>query len=201
MRRPFLAAFVVLTALAFPAVAEAQLGKRYRRTSDDWSGNLFLFAGQKILDEDDWEPIDEQLAFGVMADLGIPGWPVNLALDVFYSFNDDEVGGVDVSGDTLEFNLGVRKYFALTGDKEEGLSIFVGGGLCLAFASAEVDGESEDANGVGFWVDAGLIYTLGGGWTIGAEVGFTSADVEFEDADVEAEAGGIRYGVVLGFRW
>lgn len=66
--------------------------------------------------------------------------------------DDDNVSIIDFDGETLEFNIGVRKYW-----ESDKLQAFIGGGL--AIIRAELEGSllgicvSDDDRGVGIWAD------------------------------------------------
>lgn len=199
MRIPLPAAAVFVLAMLWPAVAEAQLGRRYREQGDPWGGSIFLFGGQKQLDEDDWDPVDTHLALGALADITPPNWPVSIAFNTIFSTDSDSEGGLDLDGTTWEINLGVRKYFDFADD----FRLFVSGGVAYATATIEISGSgadiSEDANGIGFWADTGVLYRIGERFSIGFTVGYTAVEVDFDNFD--AEAGGLRYGLIVGWQW
>ena len=110
-----------------------------------WTGNINGFLGMKQLDEDDWEPVEEQTEFGVKLDFKQESWPVSIAIDYLVSSDDDSglyyvsgygVIAADVEGETSELCLGVRKVW----DQSPTMRPFIGGGLALISAEAKVSG-------------------------------------------------------------
>ena len=124
--------FAVLALVPFllsASVASAQ---------DQWTGNINMFLGQKNLDKDDWEPVEEQGEFGIEVDFREKDWPVNIAIDVLASSDDQSIidpffGQVDLEGKTTEFNIGIRKIW-----DESSVRPFIGGGLSYIRAEAKV---------------------------------------------------------------
>jgi opacity protein-like surface antigen len=206
MRNVWIAASVAASTLLWPAVAEAQRGRGgHRDNLREWGGNIFVFGGQKQLDDDDWGELDTHLEAGLLLDVRPPNWPVNLVLDNRYSWDDDSEGSVDLEVSTWEVNLGVRKYFAL--GRDGAFQVFVGGGGTFGMASIEAAAggqtESDDETGIGFWADAGAVYIFEGGFTLGVEIAYSTWDAEgeIEDESFEVDGGGLHFGVVIGFHW
>ena len=177
--------------------------------AQDMTGNINVFLGAKALDEDDWEPVEDQSEFGIKLDLRSKDWPVNIAIDYLASKSDEEsvllfdpdLGTVELEleGETSELNLGVRKIW----DHFPYVRPFIGGGL--SFITAEAKGSalgvtiSDDDSGVGIWIDGGVYWTLADHFNIGLEAAFSSAEVTLFDVDVEA--GGGHFGILAGYHW
>ncbi len=179
---------LVLAGLCTPAPAIA----------GDWTGNANFFLGQKSLDSNDWEPLEDQIEFGAEVSWGPKSWPVLIATDILISGDSDDISGVDVDAATSEFDFGVRKIWAV-----ESFHPYVGGGLAIVGAAIEASsgGNSidESDNGVGVWVGGGAFWRLGSHFNIGGSVRFSTADVEFGSEDVDA--GGFHVGLLLGWGW
>jgi hypothetical protein len=175
---------------------------------DDWTGNVNLFLGVKYLDEDEWEPVEEQNEFGIKVDFKQQRWPVSIVIDYLSSIGDetalmfDPLLGTlefDIEGETSELNLGVRKIW----DQSPHIRPFIGGGI--SYMSAEYKGtalritvsDSDDA--VGIWFGGGVYWTLTDHLNIGLEAAFSTAEVTL--FDVDADAGGGHFGVLAGFHW
>jgi len=192
------------------AACQVFTGAALASPRQDWTGNVNLALGSKMLN-DDWEPVDEQTSFGLMLDARRAHWPLNLAADLFLSWDDDEetvfipgtgVVSVDVKGKTTELNLGVRKLwegFAYV----NGLTPYVGAGVAAVWAEQEVDGpnvdEEEDGIGVGLWAGGGAYFTLVEHFNLGVDVRYShTTDVDlFEDVN----AGGFRASFLAGYHW
>jgi hypothetical protein len=164
----------------------------------DWTGNANFFLGQKSLDSNDWEPLDNQGEFGAEVSWGKKAWPVLIATDVLVSGDSDEISGVDVDAATTEFDFGVRKIWEVKTFRP-----YVGGGLAIAGAAFEASGGGnsidDSDNSVGVWVGGGAFWRLGSRFNIGGAVRYSTADVTLFDEDVDA--GGIHIGLLLGWGW
>ncbi|MFB0532662.1 MAG: hypothetical protein ACETVU_03235 [Desulfatiglandales bacterium] len=175
---------------------------------DDWTGNLNVFLGAKLLDEHEWEPVEEQDEFGIKLDLKQQGWPVSIVIDYLSSSGDetalmfDPLSGTvefDIEGETSELNLGVRKIW----DQFPHIRPFIGAGL--SSISAEYTGTalgitvSDSDNAVGIWFGGGIYWTLADHFNIGLEAAFSTAEVTL--FDVNADAGGGHFGVLAGLHW
>jgi hypothetical protein len=180
------------------------------QTSSDtraWSGNINLFLGAKILD-DDWEPIDEHAEVGVLLDLKHKKIPLSIALDLFYSEKDKDIGvavldfgtfDTKVEAQTIEVNIGVRKIW----ENFTYVRPFIGGGL--AFIGAEFEASalgqsvSVDDEGIGAWIDLGIYVTLSQQFNIGIDARWSKAEVDL--FGVDGEAGGWHIGALIGYHW
>jgi hypothetical protein len=172
-----------------------------------WSGNINLFLGAKILD-DDWEPIDEHAEVGVLLDLKHKKIPLSIALDLFYSEKDKDIGvtvlgfgtfDTKVEAQTIELNIGVRKIW----ENFTYVRPFIGGGLAFIGAEFEASalGESVsvDDEGIGAWIDFGIYVTLSQQFNIGIDARWSKAEVDL--FGVDSEAGGWHIGALIGYHW
>jgi len=174
------------------------------------TGHVNFFLGQKSLDSGDWDPVDEQGEFGVVMSFGRDDWPVHIAVDLLGSTDEGEifdtlVGEIDVTGSTVEIGLGVRKIWST-----KRAHPYVGGGLALLSAEAELDSSFGDADAdddtVGGWVGGGVFWRLGQRFNIGADVRWSSGEVDLDfgggvPVASDVEAGGFHLGLLLGFGW
>jgi opacity protein-like surface antigen len=166
-----------------------------------WAGgNVNVMYGQKNLDDDDWEPVEDQREYGIMFDFKAnDNWPISIALDLLFSDDDGDYYGVDIEGETQEFNLGVRKYFPVTPQFKP----YVGGGL--AYISAEYSGSyagvgvSDDDSEVGFWLGGGAVFTFAERINIGVDLRYSQAEVTLYGVD--GEAGGTHLLVFAGLHF
>jgi opacity protein-like surface antigen len=163
---------------------------------NEWHGTVRLFFGAKQLDEDDWEPVDSQGEFAILTDFGPADWAVRLAFDLrFAASEEEEVLGLDVTSSTWELNLGVRKVF----DTGSIVKPFLGAGLAFGGATLDIEIDDESDGGVGIWFDGGVDISLGGPVSLGLELSYST--IEIEIADFDTDAGGLRFGITLGFSW
>jgi hypothetical protein len=196
LRIPVVAAIVSLTIVAPAAVAGSD-------------GHVNFFLGLKSLDGGDWAPVEDQGEFGVVMSFGQDDWPVHVAVDVLASGDESSMfdpllGDIDVTGATYEVSAGVRKIWS-----RNALRPYVGGGLALVGAAAELDSNFGDADAdddaVGAWVGGGLFFRLGKRFNIGGDVRWSSAEVDLDFGGglvtPDLEAGGLHVGLLLGFGW
>jgi len=119
--------------------------KAYAQEQKLWSGNINVFVGTKLLDADDWEPVEDQFTLGVGLDFRPPNWPVSLALDWSYSWDEGEESvivfdpwlgpltfNVDLEGKTMEIDPGIRYIY----EKLPYVRPFIGAGLAVIWAEA-----------------------------------------------------------------
>lgn len=166
-------------------------------------GEINLFYGQKELEKNDWEPVESQQAIGVELTFGHE-WPVAVAIDYFRSDDDATYSyygyTAKLETEIKEIDAGVRYLFR----KDKKIVPYVGGGL--AYADAEITlkepdfgNESISDSAVGLWAAGGVNFRIGRFFNLGVDVRTSTAEVEFFDTEVDA--GGLSYGVLLGFRW
>jgi hypothetical protein len=162
----------------------------------EWTGNVNFFLGGKTLDDEDWEPVEEQAEFGIEVDFAKKTWPVNIAIDLMVSAKEENPLGINIKGETSEFNVGVRKIF------DAGIMHpFIGGGISFISAELSIFGLGVSGNDTGYWVDAGIYWRLTEHFNLGFEVKKSSADVTFSDISVTADGGGEHFGLLLGYHW
>jgi hypothetical protein len=174
----------------------------------DADGHVDFFLGQKTLDSGEWDPIDRQAEFGVVMSFGRDEWPIHIVADVLVSGNDGTLVGpidVDVSGATFEAATGVRKIWG-----KKAFHPYAGAGIAILGASIEFDipgvGIVDDSDStIGPWVGGGLLWRLGTRFDIGLDVRWSSGDVDLDFGDgvtlPNLDAGGLQYGLLLGFGW
>jgi len=164
--------------MASPSVAEME-----------YDVNFIL--GVKMLEEDDWAPVEDQSEFAVSSTFGGVDWPVHIALDLVASADDNEDFGFKIEGSTLELDVGARKIW---GKKTRP---FIGGGLALINGEFEAFTLSDDDDALGAWLDAGVFWRLGRRFNIGIEARISWAEITLFGMD--GEAGGEHIGLILGF--
>jgi hypothetical protein len=178
----------------------------------DADGHVNFFLGQKSLDSGDWAPIDEQVEFGAVMSFGQDDWPVHIAVDILGSYDEQDMfepslGTVTVSGSTFEADAGVRKIWKV--GKSKKCFPYIGGGVGIIGAAAKVDAgfASVDANdaAIGFWAGGGAFWRLGRRFNIGLDARYSTADVDLDFGggvvSNNVAAGGLQYGLLLGFGW
>ncbi len=171
-----------------------------------WSGNINLFLGAKILDEDEWDPVDRQAEGGVLMDVKHRAMPFSIAIDLLYSRDEEDIDvavlgidsmSVEVVGETLELALGIRKIWEGT----KRFRPFLGGGLAVVRAEIEASGLGRSISNndtvLGVWLDAGAYVTLDGRWNLGIDGRWSWAKADLLEVE-NADVGGWHLGVLLG---
>ena len=184
----------------------------YAQEQKPWTGNVNVFIGGKFLDEDDWEPVEEQFEFGLQIDFRPVDWPINLAADISHSRDEGSeyvliydpwfgyIGmDVDLEATTTEVNLGIRYIY----EELPYVRPFIGGGPALIWVDTEGTAlgitVSDDDWGLGFWIGGGAYVTLAKHFNLGAQVRYSWAKVELFDE--KFQAGGWHLGGLVGFHW
>jgi Outer membrane protein beta-barrel domain len=161
------------------------------------ASNVDFVLGQKSLEKSDWDPVDHQFLFGAQGDLQPEGWPIGLAYGALLSIGAKSVGGVDLTGTTVELRAGARKVFL-----EEGAVIrpYIGGGIAMIAASLDADvggvTVSDDDVGFGPWFGGGVYFAVSDELHVGLDISKSQADVTL--FDVDADAGGVSIVVLFG---
>lgn len=168
----------------------------------EFTSNLNVFFGVKKLDKNDWDPLQSQTEMGILFDTKQKDWPVSIAIDILYSWDDEQYTNATVKANTTELDLGLIKRWENAGS----FSPYVGGGISLISAEGTIsysgyDYTVVDDSGVGGWVKGGASVTLDDGTNIGFELRYSQAEVELNDFDYNYEAGGFHAGVFVGYHW
>jgi hypothetical protein len=177
-------------------------------------GYVNFMIGQKVLDSDDWDPIDKQASIGVEGVFGPAKWPVQLDAYVSRTSGDKAatINGVqgNLEAETYEFGLGLNKTFG-----ESRVRPYVNAGVVHAKVDVTVSQSgtsgSDGASGFGFWGGGGVYYRVGSAFNIGGAVRYSAADVDFDSftttvgsvpiSGQTVQAGGLAFGVLLGWSW
>jgi hypothetical protein len=196
MKKTVFFAFVVLFMFQAPSYCET------------WTGNINLLLGEKELDENDWEPVEDHSEFGVAFDIKKESWPVSFTIEYLSSEGTEEeevfISGlgyfdVEYEGTTTELALGIRGIFELT----PMFSVFIAGGFLKVDAEAKVTIDnisvSEEEDGNGHWYSIGFFLTLAEHLNLGAQLRWSEAEVEVNGYD--AEVGGQHTLFLVGYHW
>ena len=186
-----LALMIVIAIAAAPALAE---------------GNANFLLGVRQLDEDVWDPLDQQGAFGVTVDFGGAEWPIHLETGFYGSADEEDVFDNflllegELSASVAEFFFGVNKTWETSGKTRP----FVGGGLATVTTDIELDtpiGDADDDDSsLGAYVHGGVFWRLGKRFNLGLDARIlTGTDLTLFDEDIDADY--FQGGLVLGFGW
>ncbi len=203
---------IVLATLCTSAMAGGEVNLFYGQKNMDFGIDLSGAPSDARSAINDLEKQDE---WGVLFTWG-HDWPVALAVDVLFSSQDETLSytyvpqtygvgytyNLKVEVETREIDLGVRKYFL------EKVQVYVGGGL--AYINGDVKfsipgtslSASEDDNGIGFFLNAGVVWRAGKWFNLGADLRWSDASGDFPDTfDQSVDLGGTHYGIFVGGRW
>lgn len=168
-------------------------------------GDLNFIYGTRSLDDDAWDPADDQEVYGATLDFGGKNWPINLAFSYFESEDSGELasfpilGSVDLDAELSEWSIGVRKTW-----KPGSARPFLGGGATFIDADADVSsvlGEASDSDETqGLYLEGGVYWRLGEAVNLGVHGRLVEGtDVTLFDEDGDADYWQI--GALIGFGW
>ncbi len=198
MRLQF-AALLVSLSMFFGCASLPSVAHSHEEDAEDANTvtNFTVLVGQRMLDEDDWEPVEDQIVMGVEVDQyeldESFGWEVGIQ----YSDDDGSVLGTDVSGSTTEFSFGVRKTFWYSGK----LHPYIGLGISTLRAESDISGGTRDKDGaVGGYAHAGLYWNVGQNFNVGVDVRtlqLTDITLNGVDADSNYFQGAVTLGLAF----
>jgi len=156
---------------------------------------IALYFGERHLDEDDWEPVDEQVTLGIEYSHESPGSAVGFEVGVMGSTDDDAIGAVDVEARTGEIYGGIHKTFG-----DDIVRPYVGGGLAMIRVEADFGpGDDDDASFAGY-VHGGLAVAASEAFHIALDLRFLlGSDVDIAGVDMDADYGQLALVLAVGF--
>lgn len=168
-------------------------------------GDLNFVYGTRSLDDDAWDPTDDQEVYGATIDFGAKGWPLHIAVSYFDSDDKGELasfpilGAVDLDSELNEWSVGVRRTW-----KPGNARPFLGGGLTRIDADADVSsalGSTSDSDSTeGLYLEGGVFWRLGEAFNLGLHGRLVEGtDVTLFDQDGDADYWQI--GALVGFGW
>jgi len=181
------------------------LGVAFLSTAVFAGGDANFIYGTRSMNDDAWEPTDDQDVYGLTVDFGGKDWPVYIAVSYFDSEDEGELasfpilGAVSLDSELSEWDLGVRKIWTV-----KSVRPFVGGGVSVIDADADVDsaiGSTSDSDDTeGLYVEGGVYWRLGEAFNLGLHGRIVEGtDVTLFDQDGDADYWQI--GALLGFGW
>lgn len=165
-----------------------------------WTGNANILFGVRTLNEDDWNPLEEQTEFGAMVDFRPVQWPINLTVECSLASSEKSRFGILLEGETLELDVGVKKIF----ENSSQFNPFLAGGL--AIVNVQASGNfwgffdiEDDKTEIGGWVSGGAFVTLSEHLNIGLQAKYTLVNTDWYGRD--RELGGPHLGGFVGYHW
>ena len=178
-----LAVLFFVLGLMNPAIARAES-----------KGEVNFILGKKMLDQADWEPVEDQGEFGAEVTWGGSDWPIAFATDIVASSHGGDLSFFQVEGQTSELAFGLRKIWEAGAARP-----YLGGGIAKIDAQLESNGVREDDTALGGWLGAGIFWRLGSRFNIGLAGRVSRGKVTV--FGLEREAGGTHAGLILGWGW
>ncbi len=164
---------------------------------------LGVLAGVRALDEDDFEPVEEQPVFGVETTVPLEAVDADVEVGVSVSSEEDDVflpgiGNIDAEATLTEVWVGIRKALA----PESAITPYVGAGLSIINVDAEVGlgglAASDDDTSPGIYVHGGLMSDVSEHLRVGVDLrALLATDVEI--AGVSGDADHFQAAVFLGY--
>ena len=189
---PILCAAVLLSSCS-------ALGPSPQSKSPAGVSNMTMLVGQRFLDEDDWEPLEEPVAVSVEFDRYGRFDPAGFEIGFSYAEDSGELGGIDLDSQFWELYGGVRKTFSLAEDR---LHPYLSVGM--SWVNAELDASAGglstniDDDALGFYLRGGVYYTLGGGLNLGIDYRkLLGADFDAEGASADGDYD--QFSLSLGY--
>ena len=187
---------LVLSALLLVASAALTLAAPARTPAGGWTGDANFIFGQKVLDESDWQPVENQDLFGLEVSWGEKSWPIQIATDLFGSYKEDSFEGITAK--TSEFGMGVRKIWG-----QRHVHPYLGAGAAIVYGAAELDFSGiivkDSDTSTGAWAGGGVFWRLGSRFNLGLAARYSRSKVTLFDTDMEA--GGYEGGLILRWGW
>jgi hypothetical protein len=175
------------------------LGPSPQSKSPAGVSNMTVLVGQRFLDEDDWEPVEEPLAVSVEFDHYGRFDPAGFEIGFSYAEDSGDVGPVEIDSQIWELYGGVRKTFSLAEDR---LHPYISAGM--SWSNAEVDASAGglssniDDDALGFYLRGGVYYTFGGGLNLGLDYRkLLGADFDAEGASADGDFD--QFSLSLGY--
>lgn len=156
---------IALATLALSGCAATAVQQPPPPSASGPTSHISLFLGNRSMNDDDWDPVDDQTVFGIGYDTKLSSIPFEFEAAVARS--KDESGSVE--GITRELSAGLRKTFDVGEPK---LHPYVGGGLGLIRAEVEAPGPDDDDTSLGIYLHGGLGYDLSAEWQVGIDLRF-----------------------------
>ncbi len=197
MRLQFTALLIPLSAFCACATASRVAPFHEDETASNKVTNFTVIVGQRSLDKDDWEPVEDQFVFGIEVDQYERDESFGWEVAVQYSEDDGSVLGTDIGGSTTEFSFGVRKTFATSGR----IHPYIGAGISSMHAQSDITGApSDEDSAIGGYAHGGVYWNLGQNLNVGVDVRtlqFTDINLNGVDADANYVQGAVTLGLAF----
>ena len=166
--------------------------------------NVNILAGSRMLDESEWEPVEDQLMVGIEADTYKPNVGIGAEVGFQYSLDEGDAdvsgqGPADVEGENYEVYAGARKTFPLFSDR---VFPYVAMGLAWVYSDFDVEfpnGKvSDNGNSVGVYIRGGAYWNFAANWHLGLDLR-RLIGTEMDILGVESDSDYFQVALFMGF--
>jgi hypothetical protein len=166
-----------------PATAPRPQAARAEPSRDN---RISLYLGERKLDKSDYEPVNEQAAYGLELLHETAGGDFGVEFGVLGSSEEDNAGGFRVKGETREVYLGVRKTLG-----ESVMRPYFGGGVSFIRSDLEIVGTGEDDDdSPALYLHGGLSIDVSESFFIALDLrGLLGSDIELFGSPGDADYG------------
>jgi len=158
------------------------------------SNRISLYVGRRDLDEDDYDPVDQQYGGGIEFSHERSGSAIGWEIGVMGSGDKSDSGGTQVDGATGEVYAGLKKSFG-----DGNVRPYVGAGVSYIGAAIDLTGPGDEHDeSIAGYAHGGLTIDLTQALYIGADFrALFGSDIELGGADADADY--LQLAFVLGF--
>jgi hypothetical protein len=161
------------------------------------SNVLHVHVGARGLDESDWDPVEQQIAYQFEVVHEPPSWPLGFEVGLAAGFGFHEQSNNDTTSSIGELFAGAHKTFL----RESDFQPFVGGGITLLNAELETDvgnsTVSDDDTSAGLYLHGGMQIRIARSFFIGLDLrAVFGTDIELFGSGGNADYG--QASVFLG---
>jgi len=171
--------------------------------ADGMTGNTQFHLGQRWMDNDLWQPLDEPMSFGMASDFAPASSPVRAALGFQIAFDKADVTApfFDDTGDVgvvfAEFSVG----FLCDPVKKGVVRPYIGAGVLQMYGATGSDWNFSDGDHTfGFYGTLGMYFKVGEHFNVGFDgriVRGTDLTIVGRDVDGDYE----QASMLIGFSW
>ncbi len=154
--------------------------------------NFSILSGNKSF--------ESQTESGLIVEMQAPKWSVALVTSTLFSKKSVDVSDVKITGRTMEFGIGVRKYLI-----KKRMGFFVEGGLAWIEAKAKFETPEESISisdsVTGFWYGAGADIMIGDLLSVGLIGRISGVTAVATADDSRLEFGGRHFSIFAAYHF
>ncbi|MEQ1801082.1 MAG: outer membrane beta-barrel protein [Gammaproteobacteria bacterium] len=158
-------------------------------------GDVVGVLGVRSLQDDLWDGLDNQVAFGVTADFGLGELPLYLATGLVVSVDDGGEGFGDATGAVADLSVGLKLM-----PTEGNIRPYIGAGIASVGASIDTDFGDDDDQSFGYYIGGGALFRIGGHFTLGVDVRYLGG-TDIELFGFEGDADSLTATALIGYSW